>query len=54
MAGVPLPVVTDEAFPCGLRCTGCGRLISAGQPYAEHLEGFIGGEPLTVLYCVYC
>lgn len=49
------PVARD--FKHGLRCAECHRVIPEGGPYARRLEGFAGGEggePISLIVCVYC
>lgn len=48
------PVVTDDTFPHGLRCTTCHREIQAGQPYGSSIPVLLGDDEVSVLVCVYC
>lgn len=52
-------VVTADAFPMGLRCGECHRLLLVGEPYAERLldvavvEGRVSSESV-LLVCEAC
>lgn len=48
------PIVTEQGFPHGLRCTGCQRELSPGQPFAELPMGFDDNYETVLLVCVYC
>lgn len=48
-------IVTEEAFPHGLRCSNCERPIEVGQPLASRVIGiYDDGSEQCVLTCVYC
>lgn len=54
---LPFHVVTDAAFPWGLRCAhdDCDRPIDVGQPYTEHVTRIhTNGDTIAHLACVYC
>lgn len=52
---IAFPTVTEEDFPDGLVCPGCGQEVTEGQPYASTPDGaFPDGSPVFLLTCVYC
>jgi len=52
---VPFRVMTEAAFPWGLRCAHCERLVEVGQPFIEHTTTTYGnGDTVSHLACVYC
>ena len=48
------PVVTVEAFPSGLMCPQCRRIIQVGQPYHTVPTGMLGDVAYGRVQCVYC
>jgi hypothetical protein len=51
---VIFPAVRSEEWPHGIRCMKCLAEFRDGDPYIEHLEGFVGDTPATEIVCVAC
>jgi hypothetical protein len=45
-------IITDAAWPLGVRCGDCHRELPPGAPYAHTLEH--GDAAVDVVVCVYC